>query len=146
MPTVDPIPAEYGSVSCYLVLRDCAKAIDFYAKVFGGTERMRMPMPDGKIGHAELLIGNRIVMLADGNETFPPTNALLCLYVEDCDAVFDGAIAAGATVIEAVTDKFYGDRAGTLADPFGQRWSIITHKEDVSPDEMRARMAKLTGG
>jgi len=146
MPSVTPIPSEYGSLTCYLVLKNCAKAIEFYTNVFGATERMRMPMPGGAIGHAELTIGNRVLMLADANEMFTPTSALLCLYVEDCDAVFAKAVAGGAEVVEPLADKFYGDRSGSVTDPFGQRWSIMTHKEDVSPEEMQARMAKMSPG
>lgn len=145
MSKVDPIPPGYGSVTPYLVLSHCAKAIEFYKSVFGAKERMRMPMPDGKVGHAELEIGGSLVMLADGGEQWPSTSALLCLYVEDCDAVFAKAVEAGAEVVEPLEDKFYGDRSGSVKDPFGQRWSIMTHMEDVSQEEMEARMAKMGG-
>jgi PhnB protein len=145
MHKVSPIPAEYGSITPYLVLPNCAEAIEYYVKVFEATEIMRMPMPDGSIGHAELKFGDSIVMLASGGPEWPTTSSLTCLYVEDCDAVFARAVAGGATVIEPVADKFYGDRAGSVLDPFGQRWSIMTHKEDLTPDEMQARMAKLGG-
>lgn len=103
-----------------------------------------MPMPDGSIGHAELKIGDSILMLASGNGSWPQTSALTCLYVEDCDAVFNRAVAAGAQVIDPLSDKFYGDRAGSISDPFGQRWSIMTHKEDLTPEEMEKRMSSAT--
>jgi PhnB protein len=106
---------------------------------------MRIPMPDGRIGHAELKIGDSILMLASGGAEWPGTSSLTCLYVEDCDAVFTRAVEAGATVIEPLADKFYGDRAGSIEDPFGQRWSIMTHKEDLTPEEMEARMPSRAG-
>jgi PhnB protein len=143
MSKVSPIPAEYGSITPYLVIPKCAEAIDFYKKVFEAEETMRMPMPDGSIGHAELKIGDSILMLASGGPEWPPTSALICLYVEDCDAVFERAVAAGAQVVEPLEDKFYGDRAGSVKDPFGQRWSIMTHKEDLTPEEMQARSAQM---
>ncbi len=146
MAKVEKIPARYGSVTTYLVLRGAADAIAFYEKAFGAKELYRLPGPDGTVGHAELDFGGRVVMLADGGEQWPATSSLTCLYVEDCDAVFEAAVAAGATVVEPLSDKFYGDRAGTVQDPFGQRWSIMTHVEDVPPDEMQARMAKMMGG
>jgi PhnB protein len=145
MATVQAIPSEYGALTPYLVMPRCAEAIEFYKRVFGATERMRMPMPDGNIGHAELQIGDSILMLASGGEQWPATSALTCVYVEDCDAVFQRAVDAGAKVLEPLTDKFYGDRAGSVLDPFGQRWSIMTHKEDVSPEEMQRRMAAMGG-
>lgn len=145
MSKVQAIPTEYGSLTPYIVTQKCADAIEFYKGVFGATERMRMPMPDGSIGHAELQIGGSILMLASGGEGWPGTSALTCLYVEDCDAVFQRAVDAGATVVEPLADKFYGDRAGSVLDPFGQRWSIMTHKEDVSPEEMERRMQAMGG-
>lgn len=145
MSKVQPIPSQYGSLTPYLVLRECAEAIEFYKRVFGAEEVMRLPMPDGSVGHAELKIGDSILMLASGGDQWPPTSALTCLFVEDCDAVFHAAVAAGATVLEPLSDKFYGDRAGSVADPFGQRWSIMTHKEDLSPEEVERRMAQMTG-
>lgn len=145
MSKVQPIPAAYGSITPYLVLPRCAEAIEFYKRVFDAVETMRMEMPDGSIGHAELKIGGSILMLASGGSQWPATSSLTCLYVEDCDAVFTRAVDAGATVIEPLADKFYGDRAGSVQDPFGQRWSIMTHKEDLTPEEMQARMAKLGG-
>lgn len=145
MSKVSPIPAEYGSITPYLVILNCAEAIDFYTRVFGAKETARMPMPDGSIAHAELKIGDSIMMLSSGGSGWAGTTSLTCLYVEDCDAVFTRAVDAGAKVIEPLSDKFYGDRAGSVEDPFGQRWSIMTHKEDVSPEEMEARMAKMHG-
>lgn len=145
MSKVSPIPAEYGSLTPYLVIPKCAEAIEFYKIVFDATETTRMPMPDGSIGHAELKIGDSILMLASGGAEWPATSSLTCLYVEDCDAVFTRAVAAGAQVLEPVADKFYGDRAGSVQDPYGQRWSIMTHKEDLSPEEMQARMAQQGG-
>ena len=144
---VDPIPAMYGRVTPYLVVNDCAKAIEFYGEVFGAEEVFRMPGPDGKVGHAEIRVGDRVIMLADAHPPmFPPTSSLTCLYVEDCDAVFNRAVAAGATVLQPLEDKFYGDRAATIADAHGQKWSIMTHKEDVPPEEMEARSKKAMGG
>jgi PhnB protein len=143
MNKVSPIPAEYGSITPYLVIPQCAKAIEFYKRVFDAVETMRMPMPDGSIGHAELKIGDSIMMLASGGPQWAATSSLICLYVEDCDVVFTRAVEAGATVLEPVEDKFYGDRAGSVQDPFGQRWSIMTHKEDLTAEEMQARIAKL---
>ncbi len=145
MSKVNPIPAEYGSLTPYLVIPRCAEAIEYYKRVFGAEETMRMPMPDGTIGHAELKVGDSILMLASGGPQWPPTASLICLYVEDCDAVFTRAVEAGATVTEPLADKFYGDRSGSVQDPFGQRWSIMTHKEDLTPEEMQARMATHGG-
>jgi PhnB protein len=145
MSNVQPIPPEYGSVTPYLVISKCAEAIEYYKQVFGAQERMRMPMPDGSIGHAELQIGDSILMLATGGEQWPGTRSLTCVYVEDCDAVFQRAVDAGAQVVEPLSDKFYGDRSGSVEDPFGQRWSIMTHKEGLTREEMQARMEKLGG-
>ena len=145
MSNVQAIPSEYGSLTPYLVTSRCAEAIEFYKRVFGATERMRMPMPDGSIGHAELQIGGSVLMLASGGEQWPGTSSLTSVYVEDCDAVFQRALDEGATVIEPLSDKFYGDRAGSVLDPFGQRWSIMTHKEDISPEEMQRRAAAMGG-
>jgi len=145
MPNVQAIPPEYGTLTPYVVTPRCAEAIEFYKRVFGATERMRMPMPDGSIGHAELQIGDSILMLASGGEQWPATSSLTCVYVEDCDVVFQRAVDAGAKVLEPLSDKFYGDRAGSVLDPFGQRWSVMTHKEDMSLEEMQRRMAAMGG-
>jgi len=146
---VDPIPAGYHSVTPYLMVRDGARAITFYAQAFGAREVMRFPMPDGKIGHAEIKIGDSHVMLADESREFPGPHMLggagvsLMLYVEEVDATFARALAAGATERRAVADQFYGDRNGTLVDPFGHVWTVSTHREDVSMDEMQRRMAAM---
>jgi len=149
MPNVKPIPENYHTVTPYLIVNNAVGAIEFYKKIFGATELMRMPMPDGRLGHAELKIGDSTVMLAD---EFPEANAhsplsiggspvSMLLYVEDVDAVFADAVAAGSKVLKPIQDQFYGDRTGTLTDPFGHQWTIATHKEDVSPEEMKRRMA-----
>ncbi|MDQ5843741.1 MAG: VOC family protein [Acidobacteriota bacterium] len=145
---VEPIPAEYPGVTPYLAVNDAAAAIEFYKKGFGATERMRLPMPDGKIGHAEIMIGNAIVMLADEDpsaahvspKTLGGSTVKLHVYVEDVDAFFEKAEAAGAKVLLAPADQFYGDRSGRLEDPFGHVWLVSTHTEDVSPEEMQKRM------
>jgi len=144
---VKPIPDGYHSVTPYLVVDDAAKAIDYYAKAFGATETFRMDGPGGKVGHAEIQIGNSMVMLADENPTWNAKSAKalggspvsLMIYVEDCDAVFKRALAAGAQEIKPLQDQFYGDRSGTLTDPFGLMWTISTHKEDLTPEEMTRR-------
>lgn len=146
--SVTPVPAGYRSITPYLVMADAAAAIDYYKKVFGATELMRMPMGN-RIGHAELKIGDSVVMLSDewpdmgivGPKARGGTSVSLMLYTEDVDAVFDRAVKAGATAERPVKNEFYGDRAGTLLDPFGHRWTIATHVEDVSPEEMERRMA-----
>src|SRR5688572_28543173 len=147
--TVKPIPEGYHSVTPYLIIKGAAGAIEFYKKAFGATELLRIPGPDGTIGHAEIKIGDSPVMLADEFPEMgynsptalggPPVS--LMIYVEDVDAVFARSIAAGAKEDRAVEDKFYGDRAGSLSDPFGHIWHIATHKEDVSDEEMRKRAA-----
>ena len=147
-PKVKAIPDGYHSVTPYLTTRHAAKAIAFYDRAFGAQTRSILPMPDGKIGHAELLIGNSIVMLADefpehGNKSPEALNGSpvgLAIYVDDVDEVFNRAVQAGATVKEPVSDKFWGDRAGSVTDPFGHKWTILTHQEDVSIDEMKRRM------
>jgi PhnB protein len=144
---VKPIPDGYHTVTPYLAVEDAAAAIDYYKKVFGATERVRMDAPDGKIGHAELEIGDSLVMLADALPQFstrPPTEvgattASIFLYVEDVDAVVKGAVDAGATVVMEVADQFWGDRFGTVQDPFGHQWSVATHVEDVPPEEIEER-------
>ena len=142
-----PVPDGYNTVSPYLAVEDAAAAIDYYKKAFGATERVRMEAPDGKIGHAELEIGDSIVMLADPfpqASTKPPhelggTSAGVFLYVEDVDAVVKRAVDAGASVTMEVADQFWGDRFGTVTDPFGHVWSVATHVEDVPPAEMAER-------
>jgi len=154
MADVKAIPDGYPRVIPYLAVDGASEAIEFYVTVFGATERVRMPMPDGRVGHAELEIGDSVVMLADENEEMGVrapkavggTPVTLSVYVEDVDAVFDKATAAGATVLRPVDDQFYGDRSGQFEDPFGHRWSVATHVEDVSPDEMRRRAAAMGEG
>ena len=144
-----PIPDGYPRVTPYLIIDGASAAIDFYRSVLGATERMRMPAPDGRVGHAELDIGDSLIMLADefpemsarSPKTVGGTPMSLHVYVEDADSVFDRAIKAGATALQPVEDKFYGDRSGQFEDPFGHHWSVATHVEDVPPDEMAARAA-----
>ena len=149
---VQPIPAGYHSVTPYLMVRDAARAIAFYRNAFDADEVMRFNGPDGRIAHAEVKIGDSHVMLADespeqgfvGPQTLGGAGVSLMLYVDDVDATFAQALAAGATVRRPVTDQFYGDRVGTLADPFGHVWSIGTHREDVPVEEMQRRMASMS--
>jgi PhnB protein len=149
---VQPIPAGYHSVTPYLLVRDAAKALDWYAQALGARELMRFPLPGGGIAHAEVMIGDSHVMLADevpdegfvGPQTLGAAGVSLMLYVDDVDATFARAVAAGATSRRAVVDQFYGDRSGTLVDPFGHVWTIATHKEDVSAEEAQRRMKALS--
>jgi PhnB protein len=147
---VKPIPEGYHSVTPYVIVRGAAKAIDYYKKVFGATEIMRMPGPNGTVGHAEIKIGDSPIMLADeqqGNyrspEGFGGSPVSLMVYVEDVDKTFKQAVSNGAKEVRAVQDQFYGDRSGNLVDPFGHVWTVATHKEDVSEAEMQRRMAAL---
>jgi PhnB protein len=152
--TVKPIPDGYPRVSAYLAVDGAADAIDFYTSVLGATERVRMPGPNGTVGHAELQIGDSVVMLADespdidfvGPRRRGGSPVMLTVYVEDVDDMFARAIAAGATSDAAVETKFYGDRSGQFTDAWGHRWSIASHVEDVPPDEMARRAAELAGG
>ncbi|CAM5268825.1 VOC family protein [Streptomyces tanashiensis] len=148
--TVKPIPEGYPRVTPYLCVDGAAAAIDFYVSVLGATERMRMPAPDGTIGHAELELGNALIMLAD---EFPDMNfrspkavggtpVTLHVYVEDVDAVFAEVLSRGAKELSPVKNEFYGDPHGQLEDPFGHRWNLATHVEDVSPEEMEKRAAE----
>lgn len=147
---VKPIPEGYHSVTPYLVIKGAAKAIDFYKRAFGAVELFHMEGPDGRIGHAEIKIGNSPVMLADehphmgfkGPQSLGGTPVSLMIYVEDVDKVFPQAVAAGATVTRPLQDQFYGDRSGTLTDPFGHVWTVSTHKEDVPPEELEKRAAE----
>ena len=152
-----PIPEGYHTVTPYLAVEDAAKAIEYYKRAFGAKERVRMDAPGGKIGHAELEIGDSLVMLSDPfpqSSTKPPkdlggTTGSVFMYVEDVDSVIQDAIDAGATVTMPVEDMFWGDRFGTVTDPFGHQWSIATHIEDVPPEEMeeraKAAMAEMGG-
>ena len=149
-----PIPDGYHTATPYLIIRGAAGAIEFYQKAFAATELFRMAAPDGKIGHAEIKIGDSPIMLADefpemgylGPQTLGGSPVSIMIYVEDVDTIFNQAVAAGATVKEAVSDKFYGDRIGTLTDPFGHVWHVSTHKEDVSVEEMEKRAKAAHGG
>jgi len=142
---------DLASVTPYLIVRDAAKALDFYKKAFNAVELMRFPGPGGKIMHAEVRIGDSPVMLADempeggyvGPQSLGGAAVSMMMYVEDVDARYAQALDAGATIKRAVEDQFYGDRTGTLVDPFGHIWSLATHKEDVSMEEMHKRMAKM---
>ena len=145
----NPIPAGYHTVTPYMIISDAAKALDFYKKAFNATEIMRFASPDGKIGHAEIMIGNSHLMIAD---EFPQMGAKsaktlggspigIMLYVENVDSLFAQAVAAGGTVARPVKDQFYGDRSGTITHPFGLQWTISTHVEDIALDEMNRRAA-----
>ena len=146
---VKPTPEGYHTATPYLIVRDAARAIEFYKKAFGAKELMRMADPSGKIGHAEIKIGDSPIMLADevpgmgyrSPESLGGSPVSILLYVEDVDAVFNQAVAAGAKVQRPVADQFYGDRTGGVTDPFGHVWYVATHMEDVSPEEMRKRAA-----
>ena len=146
---VAPIPPGYATVTPYLIARDAKKAIDFYKRAFGAVELFRLEGPDGKIAHAEIKIGNSPIMMSEGMGGNPDPLTLggvgvsFMVYVPDVDAAFERAIAAGATVKRPVADQFYGDRTGTLADPFGHVWSLGTHIEDVLPAEMNRRMQEM---
>ncbi|HEX4915093.1 MAG TPA: VOC family protein [Vicinamibacterales bacterium] len=147
---VKAIPDGYYSLTPYLVCKDAAKAIEFYTKAFGAVEYTRMPGPGGRIMHAEVKIGNSMLMLSDENPergAVAPSgsgrSASLMFYTDDVDAVFKRAVDLGATSIENPTDMFWGDRMGNLRDPFGHQWAIATHKEDVSPEEMQKRMQAI---
>jgi len=145
---VKPIPEGYHSITPYLIIKGASAAIDFYRKAFGATELFRMPDPSGKgVAHAEIKIGDSPIMLADEQPqlyrsplSLGGTPVSLMLYVEDVDKIFPQAVAAGAKVVKPVQDQFYGDRSGTLQDPFGHQWTIGTHKKDVSSEEMMAHM------
>ena len=147
--TVKPIPEGYHTVTPYLIIKGAAEALEFYKKAFGATELFRMDQPDGKIGHAEIKIGDSPIMLCDEylemNHASPKTlggsPVSLLLYVEDVDTVFDRAISAGAEQQMPLVDKFYGDRSGSVLDPFGHVWHIATHKKDVALEEMEKRMS-----
>jgi PhnB protein len=136
---VKPIPDGYHTITPATVIPEAAEAIAFYEKAFGAKTRLRMDGPDGSVAHAELVIGNSCFMLGSSMGR-PPVYLHAMLYVTNCDAVYDRALDAGAMVKEPLTNKFYGDRSGTLADPFGNEWTIATHKEDVSEKEMIRRM------
>lgn len=145
--TARPVPDGYHTATPYLIIGGAAEAIEFYERVFGATERFRMPGPDDRIAHAEIQIGDSVIMLADevldmgyrSPRSLGGTAVSLLVYVDDVDAVFRRAVDAGALPLRPVADQFYGDRSGTLEDPFGHVWTIATHIEDVSVEEMRRR-------
>jgi PhnB protein len=145
-----PIPAGFHTVTPYLVVRGAAKAIDFYKRAFGAEERMRMPGPEGRVMHAEIQIGDSILMLSDempdmgskSPQTLGGSPGSLFLYVQDVDRAFQRAVDAGAQVKMAVADMFWGDRFGQVVDPFGHEWGLATHKEDLTPQEIARRMPK----
>jgi PhnB protein len=150
MSKVKPIPEGYHTATPYLTVDGAARAIEFYQRAFGAKELFRMADPSGKVGHAEIQIGDSRIMLSD---EFPERNARgpqslggstvgIMLYVEDVDKVFKQAVTAGAKEVQPVKDQFYGDRSGALLDPFGHKWWVATHKEDISPEEMNRRAAE----
>jgi PhnB protein len=151
---VKPIPEGYHSVTPYLIIKGAADAIEYYKKAFGATELFRMPQPDGKIGHAEIKIGDSPIMIADefpemnylGPQSLGGTAVSILLYVDDVDTVFPRALSEGGTEQKPLQDQFYGDRSGTLKDPFGHVWTIATHTEDLSPEEIGKRAAAAGRG
>ena len=151
---VKPVPDGYQTVNVYLCVNGAADAIVFYEQVLGAKERVRIAGPDGKIGHAELELGESVIMLSDeypdmdasGPRSVGGTPVTVSVYVDDVDATFAAAIAAGAKELRPVEDHFYGDRAGTIEDPFGHRWTVATNIEDVSAAEMQKRAAVMYGG
>jgi PhnB protein len=148
---VKPIPDEYPQLMPYLIVEGAARAIEYYKGALGASERLRMDAPDGRVGHAELQIGDAMVMLADANpdmdmpgpRSIGGTPVTLHLYVEDADAVFDSAVQAGAKPLRPMEDRFYGDRSGQFEDPYGHRWNVATHVEDVSEEEVQRRLAAM---
>lgn len=151
MSKVEYIPKGYHSLTPYLIVKGGAKALEYYSKAFGAKELFRMPAPDGKVGHAEMQIGDSRFMLADeaperdvrAPQGTPPVH--LMIYCEDADRVFKRALSAGGKELRPLTNQFYGDRSGTLADPFGHQWTVATHVEDVSPEEMDRRLKQQKG-
>jgi PhnB protein len=141
------IPEGYNTATPYLIIKGAAEAIEFYKRAFGATEMLRMADPQGRIGHAEIRIGDSVIMLADEHpatgyrspQSLGGSSVSILLYIEDVDGVFERALKAGAKAQRPVVDQFYGDRSGTLEDPFGHVWTVATHVEDVEPEEMRRR-------
>jgi PhnB protein len=150
---VKAIPDGYHSMTPYLIIDGAAKAIEFYTKAFGATELLRLPGPGGKLGHAEIKIGDSILMMADempdmgyrGPKALGGSPVGILLYVADVARTFEKAVVAGAMVDRPIQDQFYGDRSGSVIDPFGYKWTISTHVEDVPPEEMQRRVAALHG-
>jgi PhnB protein len=148
---VNAVPKGYSTATPYLIIDGAAKALDFYKRIFGAKEKMRMPAPGGKVGHAEIVIGNSMIMLADEHpemgarspRAFGGSGVGIMLYVEDVDSTVKKAVAEGARLVQPVEDKFYGDRTGTIEDPWGHSWHVGTHKEDVSDEEIKRRLAKM---
>jgi PhnB protein len=142
-----PIPEGYRTATPYLIVKGAADAIEFYKRAFGATEILRMADPQGRVGHAEIRIGDSVIMLADehpamgyrGPRALGGSSVSILLYLEDVDAVFERAVKAGAKALRPVANQFYGDRSGTLEDPFGHVWTIATHVEDVPPEELQRR-------
>lgn len=148
---VKAIPDGYHSATPYLIVDGAARALDFYKRAFGAKELLRIPAPGDRVGHAEIKVGDSVIMLADEHPEIDARGPLhyggspvsILLYVDDVDTLFKQAVAAGGTEVRPVADQFYGDRSGTLKDPFGHSWHLSTHKEDVSPEELNRRMAAL---
>ena len=151
---VKPIPEGYHTLTPYLTIKNAAEALDFYKRAFGADETFRIASPDGKIGHAEIRIGDSAIMLSDefpemgarGPESIGGSPVMLHLYVENVDALVDRAVQAGGKLERPVADQFYGDRGGMITDPFGHKWWIATHVEDVPPDELERRSKAAFGG
>jgi PhnB protein len=151
---VRPIPEGHRTVTPYLAIKGAARALDFYKRAFGAIESYKLMMPDGRVGHAEIRLGDSLVMLSDefpeyggkAPETLGGSPVSLHLYVEDVDAFVKKAVEAGAKERKPVADQFYGDRSGQLEDPFGHLWWVATHKEDVAPDEMQKRVQAMFPG
>ncbi|HUR55835.1 MAG TPA: VOC family protein [Gemmataceae bacterium] len=149
---VKPIPDGYNSVTPYLVIKGAAEALEFYKSVFGATELMRFDGPNGTLAHAEIKIGNSPIMISDewpdmgfrGPKSIGGSPVGIMIYVEDADAMFAKAVATGATATKPLQDQFYGDRSGSITDPWGHMWTIATHVEDVSPEEIERRMSAMT--
>lgn len=151
---VKPVPDGYPALTPYLIVSDGAAAIEFYRKAFGAKERMRLPAPNNRVGHAELVVGGSVIMLADefpehgalSPQTVGGSPVMLHLYLPDVDGVAAAAVAAGGTLMRPATNEFYGDRVARITDPFGHNWHIATHIEDVPPDEMERRAKAAMGG
>jgi len=154
MSTVKAVPTGHRTVTPYLAIKNAAKALEFYKTAFGATESYKLMMPDGRLGHAEIRLGDSMIMLSDefpeyggtAPETLGGSPVSIHLYVEDVDAFFKKALAAGAKERKPVMDQFYGDRSGQLEDPFGHLWWVATHKEDIAPEEMQKRVQAMFAG